>query len=32
MWNVGKEPELVDDTIYDRIDSYRDWGEVRDEH
>ena len=32
MWNVGKEPELIDDTIYDRIDSYRDWGEVRDEH
>ena len=32
MWNVGKEPELVDDTVYDRIDSYRDWGEVRDEH
>ena len=32
MWNVGKEPELVDDTVYDRIDSYREWGEVRDEH
>jgi hypothetical protein len=25
FWNVGKEPELIDDTIYDRIDSYRDW-------
>ena len=25
MWNVGKEPELQDETIYDRIDSYRPW-------
>ena len=25
MWNVGKEPELTDLTIYDRIDSYKDW-------
>ena len=25
FWNVGGEPELEDDTIYDRIDSYRDW-------
>ena len=25
FWNVGKEPELLDETIYDRIDSYRDW-------
>lgn len=25
MWNVGPEPELRDPTIYDRIDSYRDW-------
>jgi hypothetical protein len=25
FWNVGKEPCLQDDTIYDRIDSYRDW-------
>ena len=32
MWNVGKEPDLIDETIHDKIDSYRDWGEVRDEH
>jgi len=25
FWNVGKEPELKDETIYERIDSYRDW-------
>jgi hypothetical protein len=25
MWNVGTEPQLQDETIYDRIDSYRDW-------
>lgn len=25
FWNVGCEPELRDDTIYDRVDSYRDW-------
>jgi len=25
FWNVGGEPELLDDSIYDRIDSYRDW-------
>lgn len=25
FWNVGKEPELQDETIYDQIDSYRDW-------
>jgi hypothetical protein len=25
FWNVGKEPTLLDDTIYDRINSYRDW-------
>jgi len=25
MWNVGTEPVLNDETIYDRIDSYRDW-------
>lgn len=29
MWNVGKEPELLDETIYDRVDSAREWGEVR---
>lgn len=30
VWNVGKEPELLDPTIKDRIDSERAWGEVRD--
>lgn len=25
FWNVGKEPVLQDETIYDRIESYRDW-------
>lgn len=25
FWNVGTEPELKDLSIYDRIDSYRDW-------
>ena len=25
FWNVGREPTLIDETIYDRIDSYRDW-------
>ena len=25
FWNVGKEPTLQDETLYDRIDSYRDW-------
>jgi hypothetical protein len=25
FWNVGAEPVLEDETIYDRIDSYRDW-------
>jgi len=25
FWNVGKEPELNDKTIYDSVDSYRDW-------
>jgi hypothetical protein len=25
MWNVGAEPELKDETIYDNVDSYRDW-------
>ena len=31
MWNVGREPELQDPTIVDRIDSYRSWGEIRPE-
>tara|TARA_R110000796_G_scaffold37271_11_gene94065 strand:+ start:2576 stop:3475 length:900 start_codon:yes stop_codon:yes gene_type:complete len=25
FWNVGGEPELLDDSIYDNINSYRDW-------
>jgi len=25
FWNVGAPPIVQDDTIYDRIDSYRDW-------
>lgn len=25
FWNVGKEPVLQDESIYDRVDSYRDW-------
>lgn len=25
FWNVGTEPSLQDDTIYGRIDSYREW-------
>jgi len=30
MWNVGAEPELLTEDIYDRVDSQREWGEVRD--
>ena len=25
FWNVGRSPELLDNTIYDRIDSQRNW-------
>ena len=25
MWNVGPQPVLQDETIYDQVDSYRDW-------
>jgi hypothetical protein len=25
MWNVGTDPVLKDETIYERIQSYRDW-------
>lgn len=25
MWNVGADPVLKDESIYDRVDSYRDW-------
>lgn len=30
FWNVGSQPVLNDDTIYDSTDSYRDWGDLRD--
>ena len=30
MWNVGREPMLKDKTIFDRIDSFRGWGDMRD--
>jgi hypothetical protein len=30
MWNVGQEPKLQDATLFDRVDSQRNWGEVRD--
>ena len=30
MWNVGMEPPLNDQSIYDIVDSQRDWGEIRD--
>jgi len=29
FWNVGQSPILKDTTLYERIDSQRDWGEVR---
>lgn len=32
MWNVGAEPILKDHSIYKKIDSQRDWGEIRDEN
>lgn len=28
LWNVGREPELKDESVYN-IDSYREWGEER---
>lgn len=31
MWNVGQEPVLQDPTIVDRIQSFREWNEVRPE-
>lgn len=31
MWNVGKDPELLDPSIVGRIDSERAWGEIRPE-
>lgn len=29
MWNVGKDPELLDSAIVDKTDSYRAWGEIK---
>ena len=29
MWNVGKEPILENPDLSDRVDSYRDWGDLR---
>lgn len=28
MWNVGKDPELLDSTLPDRINSFREWGQI----
>ena len=30
FWNVGAQPVLNDDSIYNTTDSYRDWGDLRD--
>lgn len=30
MWNVGADPTLLDEIIYDRVDSYREWGDMSD--
>ena len=30
MWNVGREPILEDASIYEKVDSYRDWGDKKD--
>lgn len=30
MWNVGTDPVLRDETIYERVDSYRDWSKNND--
>ena len=30
MWNVGTEPQLKDETIYDAVNSERGWGDSRD--
>lgn len=30
MWNVGKEPELSDPTLPQRVKSFRKWGEIDD--
>lgn len=31
VWNVGQEPDLLDKTIVGKINSYREWNEVRPE-
>lgn len=31
MWNVGKDPELIDKSIIKSVDSFRAWGESRPE-
>jgi hypothetical protein len=30
MWNVGADPVLLDETIYDQVNSYREWGDMGD--
>jgi len=30
FWNVGQSPTLNDETIYDRVSSFRDWGDTSD--
>lgn len=30
FWNVGQEPKLNNENIYDQVDSYREWGDIRD--
>ena len=29
FWNVGTEPKLEDESIYDRIDSFRNWKKIQ---
>jgi len=31
FWNVGNEPEVYDQSIYNKVDSYRKWKEERDD-
>jgi hypothetical protein len=30
FWNVGAEPKLHDNSIYDKVHSFREWGDLRD--
>ena len=30
FWNVGQSPTLNDESIYARVNSYREWGDMRD--